>query len=354
MNAPAPQPRLSDPAAIRHARTLNPGMRERDFARIHGISEAALVAAHVGHGATRLRNGPVAILGWVPSLGEVMALTRNESAVHETIGTYGEFKGTDAAAVVIGDNIDLRVFTRRWAHAFAVEKQVEAGVLRSVQFFDAEGEAVHKVHLRPGSDVAAFDSLVGRFIASDQTDTLTVPAASPALEKGAPASADELREAWGKLTDTHQFHFMLRRLNLDRLEALHMVDDDLAWPLETHGAADVLNRAVAGGVPIMAFVGNPSCIQIFGGPVSRVEPMGPWINVLDESFHLHLRLDHIDELWAVRKPTSSGHVTSIEAYAADRSLIIQFFGVREEDRDERTAWRELAEGLARRDRPSAA
>jgi 2-keto-4-pentenoate hydratase/2-oxohepta-3-ene-1,7-dioic acid hydratase in catechol pathway len=46
------------------------------------------------------------------------------------------------------------------------------------------------------------------------------------------------------------------------------------------------------------------------------KPMGPWINILDETFHMHLRTDHIRELWAVRKPTSDGHVTSLEAYEA--------------------------------------
>jgi putative hemin transport protein len=82
--------------------------------------------------------------------------------------------------------------------------------------------------------------------------------------------------------------------------------------------------------------------------------MGPWLNILDETFHMHLRLDHITEVWAVRKPTSDGHVTSLECFGADNKLIIQFFGQRQEGTDERAGWRSLVEALPRRNRSNAA
>ena len=41
-------------AEIREIRALHPDMRERDFARIHSISEGELVAAEVGRSAVRL------------------------------------------------------------------------------------------------------------------------------------------------------------------------------------------------------------------------------------------------------------------------------------------------------------
>ena len=97
----------------------------------------------------------------------------------------------------------------------------------------------------------------------------------------------------------------------------------------------------------MCFVGSAGCIQIHSGPIKKVAPMGPWINIMDETFHLHLRLDHVHELWAVRKPTKDGHVTSIEAYDANNELIIQFFGQRHEGETERDDWRLLAENLPR-------
>ena len=168
------------------------------------------------------------------------------------------------------------------------------------------------------------------------------------------AAPDALRDHWSKLTDTHQFAGMLKKLNLTRHQAMHMIDDHFAWRLDLDGTRAMMDGAAATGLPIMAFVGNAGCIQIHAGPIHTVKTMGPWINVMDETFHLHLRDDHISELWAVRKPTSDGHVTSLEAYDASGELIIQFFGKRIEGQDERPEWRSLIEGLAPLDRASVA
>lgn len=112
--------------------------------------------------------------------------------------------------------------------------------------------------------------------------------------------------------------------------------------------------SVESRMPIMCFVGSRGCIQIHSGPISNVTPMGPWINVMDPTFHLHLRADHVHALWAVRKPTREGHVTSLEAYDAKGELIIQFFGKRHEGEDERPDWRALVENLPRLSNSSAA
>jgi putative hemin transport protein len=337
-----------DAAEIRQRRAQHPKMRERDFARLHNISEARLVAAHIGHGVTRLRPDVSAILEALPAVGEVMALTRNESAVHEKIGPYEKVRIGGEAGTVLGEQIDLRVFPRHWISAFAVEKTDESGALkRSLQFFDGAGDAVHKVHLRDASNLTAYTALVERFTMDEQSDAL--PAASIATDSFTrePAGREELHVAWRALTDTHQFHGMLRKLSLHRLDALSMAETDLAWRLDLGATPTMLADAVTAEVPIMAFVGSSGCIQIHSGPIHNVAPMGPWINIMDETFHLHLRLDHITELWAVRKPTKDGHVTSIEAYAADRSLIIQFFGVRHEGIDELPGWRSIVEALPR-------
>ena len=117
----------------------------------------------------------------------------------------------------------------------------------------------------------------------------------------------------------------------------------------------MLNGAAAiEDLPIMVFVANRGMVQIHGGPVSNIQAMGPWINVLDPSFHLHLRQDHIAEAWAVRKPTADGTVTSVEAFNAKGEMIIQFFGKRQEGSGEREAWRSLVENLPRADASVAA
>ena len=331
--------------AIRDTRHQNPDMRERDFARIHKISEAELVAAFVGHGNTRLNLDVPAILGVVPAIGEVMALTRNESCVHEKIGIYGNVEiGADVGMVHFSE-IDLRVFPRKWASAVAVEKPAKDGVRRALQFFDLAGEAVHKIHLRPTSNVDAKTTQDTQNTTPNQTPSHTNEQNAPPNATGSPGSREDLHTAWRALEDTHQFFGMLRKLNLQRKQALEMADTDLAWRIDSSAIGKMLADAAAQKLPIMAFVGNGGCIQIHSGPVLNIQLMGPWLNIMDETFHMHLRLDQVAELWGVRKPTRTGHVTSLEAYAADGTLIIQFFGVRDDAHGERADWRALAEAL---------
>jgi len=97
-----------------------------------------------------------------------------------------------------------------------------------------------------------------------------------------------------------------------------------------------LHAAADAAIPLMIFVGNQGCIQIHGGPIAKVAPMGPWINVMDPRFNLHLRTDHIAEVWRVWKPTRTGDANSIEAFDKDGGLILQIFGYRKDAPP--TAW----------------
>lgn len=343
------------PAEIRQARSENPKMRERDLSAQLGISEAHLVAANVGEGVRRIDPRVGDVLKGMGALGEVMALTRNESAVHEKIGVYDKPVVGEHASMMLGADIDLRVFPSAWVHGFAVEKRDGDEIRRSLQFFDAAGDAVHKIHLRPNSDVDAYEEMVSTLVAANQQQTVETIAEEVAVAEEAGAGAEgELRERWGAMTDVHQFFGMLKQLKLSRRQAVGMVGDDFAWLLDGDAVTPMFHRVAAEQLPIMCFVGNKGCIQIHSGAVANIKPMGPWINVLDETFHLHLRLDHIREVWAVRKPTKDGHVTSLEAYDGAGQMIIQFFGKRQEGRAERDDWRAVVEALPRARQSNAA
>ncbi len=335
---------------IRQARIDNPKMRERDLANYLNISEATFVAAWCGISSTRIEPRVNEVLGGLEALGEVMALTRNESAVHEKIGVYDKVHTSARGAIVLGEDIDLRIFHKHWVHGFAVEKKDGDNVKRSLQFFDEHGDAVHKVHLRSDSDIAAYDALVLQLRSENQRQDMDIatrvvePAKIPSLDESQIA---ELRGKWAAMNDVHQFMGLLRHYDLTRHNAVSIIDDAFAWPLDRSAMAATLNLARSEEIPIMCFVGSTGCIQIHTGPIENIKPMGPWINIMDPKFHLHLRMDHIHELWAVRKPNKDGHVTSIEAYDSDQNLIIQFFGSRKEGTDERADWRLLVENLPR-------
>lgn len=337
-----------DAAEIRRLRALHPEMRERDFARIHAISEAELIAAEVGRSVVRLRPDVALLLNGLTRAGEVMALTRNESAVHEKIGPYETVTIGEMASMVLGAQIDLRIFPSKWAFGFAVEKPAKDGAMRrSMQFFDAQGLAIHKIHARPATDLEAWTALITSLRHAEQSDTIVTMPLPEVAHADVLADVAALRQHWQAMTDTHQFFGLLKQFNLQRLTAVELVGIDLAWRLDVGAVLQMFGAVAGNDLPIMAFVSNGGCTQIHSGPITTVQPMGPWLNVMDDTFHLHVRVDQIASVWAVRRPTGNGHVTAVEVYDGNRDLIIQFFGKRQEGSDERALWRTLVEDLPR-------
>lgn len=342
------------PDHVRHMRKENPKMRERDLSRVIGISEAEFVSSFCGSNVIRIEPRFADLFPGLSQVGEVMALTRNESAVHEKIGTFEKFVDGAHAALMLGTDIDTRMFPKRWVYGFAVEKLVDGKARHSLQFFDGHGEAVQKIHTRDATDLEAWNGLVERLRAADQTPGFA-QRLSPAPFRERPAPDQALREAlntrWRALTDPHQFHGILKDLDLHRLNAFELAGADLAWKLDPGSVPALLRHAASEQLPIMCFVGNRGCIQIHSGPIERIMDKGPWINVLDPGFHLHLRTDHIGDVWATRKNADAEHVTSVEVFDQQGNQIIQFFGVRKEGEVERADWRDLVNRLPRVEEP---
>jgi len=324
--------------------------RHREIAQRLGLSEAELIAAHAGaHAqeesplkATALRAEWPQIIEALPSLGTVMALTRNESCVHEKVGVYQEVSGQHGVGLVLGREIDLRIFYTQWAFGFAVEERLNDGAMqRSLQFFDAQGVAIHKVFLKPQSELAAYAALVQRFAGA--ATAVSVKAAPPEKPETSDVEIDVqgLRAAWASLRDTHEFFGLLRKFGVSRTQALRLADPSFVQPLGLSAAQEVLSHAAQSGASIMVFVGNPGMIQIHTGPLQKVSVMGPWLNVLDPGFNLHLREDHIHAAWLVRKPTVDGLVTSVELFDAQGNTIAMLFGERKPGQREHCDWREL-------------
>ncbi|MDE4133139.1 hemin-degrading factor [Phaeobacter sp. QD34_3] len=333
-------------AEIRSARAENAQMRDRDFAAKLNITEAQLVAAYCGAGVTQISARPDDVFPRLEALGEVMALTRNESCVIEKVGTYSHYRSGERTSLVLTPEIDLRLFLQHFAYAFAVEREGKKGLARSIQFFDAAGDAVHKVHLREASNLEAWETLVADLALAEQSDTLDVAprtAAEGAREN--PEKVDILRREWAEMTDTHQFQRLCSKLKMNRLGAYRIVGEPMARKLSPDTVNPMLEAVRDQGIEVMLFVGNRGCIQIHGGPIKTLREMGPWQNILDPGFDLHLRLDHVAEVWAVNKPTKRGDAISFEAFDAEGTILFQVFGRRTDDSDSRPAWNAIVAAL---------
>lgn len=335
------------------------GLRAKDAAEALGLSEGAVIAAHGGAHerslqATPLRAEWLAILQGLEACGTVMALTRNESTVHEKTGIYEKVSAQGPVGLALSREIDLRLFFMQWHAGFAVTEaaaNADRPAMRSLQFYDATGRAVHKIFAREATDMAAWDALVERF--AEPSAGYVFRAATPKAGPKADSEIDVagLTEAWTKLQDTHEFFEMLRKFGVERQQAFRLVPQ-FCERLQADAVTRLLGDAAVDGVPIMVFVGSAGCIQIHTGPVSNIQPMDGangvrWINVLDKGFNLHLRTDMIDKVWVVQKPTADGVVTSVEVFDAKGETMATFFGERKPGQVELQSWRDLVAGLPR-------
>ena len=319
----------------------NPKVRIRDAAKSLGVSEAELLAS--GEHNQALRPEFHEIIKKLHSLGYVMALTRNDYAVHERKGTFTKASFHGQVGLVVNPDIDLRLFMKDWGFAFAVTENNR----KSIQFFDKYGDAAQKIYLTEKSDEAAYKALVEEFLAQDQ-DLPAVERASRPEKKETPDDQIDtagFQEEWLALKDTHDFSGLLRKYDLSRLQSLRLAPTGHAEKIPVSKAETLLNISSAKDLDIMVFVGNPNLIQIHTGKTQKIIRTGPWINVLDETFNLHLNDTMIDTLWIVKKPTDLGLVHSVEAFDKQGNLIVQFFGKRKPNIPEREDWRALVTEL---------
>ncbi len=322
-----------------------PQMRIRNAADALGVSEGELLATTVGEGATKLTPDFPGILSEVESLGKVMALTRNDECVHERKGIYlnGDFSSPHAQ-LFVGDDIDMRIFLSHWKFAFAVVE----GDKKSLQFFGKDGLAIHKIYLTKDSNIDAFDALVEKFKSEEQNPGMETETVAPKGEEKPDSEIDieGFQNGWKELKDTHDFFMMMRKFGVSRTQALRLAPNDtFAKKIDNEKVVTLLEEASKREFPIMVFVGNRGNIQIHTGNVKKVMWHGPWINVMDPNFNLHLDTTRIVETWVVRKPTEDGMVTAVETFNKEGEIIAQFFGKRKPGIPELEEWRELVAEL---------
>ena len=325
-------------------RAEQPKLRIRDAAKALESTEAELLATGLGETVTRLTDNFQGILQGVEALGKVMALTRNDYCVHERKGVYKNVTFTGPMGLAVNPDIDLRLFMSVWSSAFAVDENGR----KSLQFFAKNGEAVHKIYVLEESDVAAYEVLVDFFRAEDQQTPLLIDLGKKEMVEKADAEIDAagFKENWMTLKDTHDFHGMLRKFGVTRTQGLRLAPEGHAVKITTDSLKSILHKAAETDLEIMVFTGSAGCIQIHTGVIKKLLQTGPWFNVLDPDFNMHLREDAIASVWLVKKPTDDGIITSIEVFDEAGAIIVQFFGKRKPGIPENESWRLFVNEIA--------
>ncbi|MEM7104367.1 MAG: ChuX/HutX family heme-like substrate-binding protein [Bacteroidota bacterium] len=340
-------------AQIKALKAEEPKLRNRDLAHRAGISEAELLSLSAGQHVTILQGDWKELLLALKPMGYIMALTRNEHCVHERKGIYENvvfYDGPHNMGVAVNPDIDLRFFMNEWQYGLAViMDRGNNAKLYSFQFFNKEGEAVHKVFSTPKSDIDAYHKIVEQFKADTQEPLMDVSPVSSAKKDITPdedIDVEGFQDAWRNLQDTHDFFGMLRKYKVARTQGLKLAPEGFTEKIDNDAVVRTLQLAAEREVSIMCFLHSKGCVQIHTGPVKNLRFFGDWYNVLDPKFNLHLKMPSIVESWIVKKPTVDGIVTSLELFDADGNLIVYFFGARKPGKPELEPWRAIIEEIA--------
>lgn len=333
-----------------------PGIRIREAAADLGSSEAALLATTIGDDTVRLDGNWQDFVKRLPELGRVMSLTRNNGCILEHKGSFQKvstFGSSEHAMGTVVGPIESRIFFKAWHVAFAVKQKKEDRELVSLQVFDHAGEAITKIYLQENSDTEAFERIMNDFASPDQspeqlTKRYTAETYSKTVDK------DSLLKDWAALEDTHDFFPMLKKYNAHRHHVLELAEAKFTYQINPAAVGQILHTAAAEKLPIMIFAGNHGNLQIHQGKVKTIRMIErghtgeeKWLNVLDPDFNMHLRMDHVKDVWVVTKPTKDGDVTSVEVYDDRRDLVVQFFGLRKPGIPELEGWKNLVKSLTK-------
>ncbi|BDS09321.1 hemin-degrading factor [Aureispira anguillae] len=327
-------------------KTAHPKARIRDIAVALEVSEMELLEISTVDQLTYLGDNFKGVLQDMKELGRVIALTRNEHAVHETKGIYDNVSFMRKAPMGITHNeiIDLRYFMSDWAHVYAAIFTAGKRQLHSIQIFDKFGNAIHKIYTTPASNLEAYHALVKKYNQENRATTgveKMPETVTPSAKTDANMDLGAFQTAWLNMKDTHDFFGLLRKHNLTRQQAFCLAPEGTTYQVKKHEIVKTLELAVANQTPIMVFLGNKSCLQIYSGHIHKTVEMNGWYNVLDPNFNLHLKLEAIDEAWVVKKYTSDGIVTSLELFDKEGNQILYCFGQRKPGIPELGEWRKI-------------
>lgn len=292
----------------------NPRVRIRDAAVELKTSEMALVATGCNDKNCRLNPDFEGILKRLESLGSVMALTRSDHAVHESHGVYQNMKSHDNVAIFLKPGIDTRFFLEKWSEVYVVNENER----HSIQFFDANGDAIHKIFVTEETNSQAFLKLVKDFRSSnqeshlDKNDNKIVSTKIKHIEE-IEINSHELIKSWSEMQDVHDSGNLIKKYgNHRRNEVYDALGQEYAVALEGNSIEQVLEIASEKAEELMIFVMNHAAVQVYSGSIKKLLRTGPWFNILDPSFNLHLRTEGIGDIWLIRKPTKHGFITSID------------------------------------------
>lgn len=313
-----------------------------DVARRIGITEGELVAAHCG--VFDRRESPMKSrrlrAEWSPLLD---ALDRLGNVRCTAAGPGWAWSGRGPS----GPSDVVRVNVEHLAHGFAVEERRCGGlVARSVRFFARDGRAILSVGLPCAGTTCAFYDLVKRFATHELSAGITVAGVHSVGCDGLPADAASLCSAWSSLRLAGDTAPMLRRLAISELQAVRLLHGTYALPLPVESAQELLARASAVGLNVMAQTENQGACVAAPMRVECVDVHDGQVTACGDAQVVQWHESRIDGAWLVMTPSRQGLRHTVVLFDAEGNACLRLNGDGLPGRAARCAWRELVLSLA--------
>ena len=245
----------------------NKRIRIRDAAKKLCVSEAELLSTLIDDSVTYIKfNNFYTFIEKVLSLDKVMLLTRSDNVVHE-ITVFTLDLAVDQDGLIYDKNTFnplLRIAPTDIAYTFSELKTHQGKNLYSFQFFNSDGNSIAKIYLK-GKTESLFNEIVSEYkvnydysIQNKQSDTN--------------------KKLYDLNSSTIKYQFMPK--NAPKFKKIKKIDGSA---LRT-----IMENLSKKTIPIQFHGIGLNTVQYYYGEIKNVTDYGPWINVMDKKFNIHI------------------------------------------------------------------
>lgn len=198
------------------------------------VSEVQLLMAACGPQVTRLACDRHELLADLACLGPVCTSTENRHAQQQQVLEYRRLRLTGNRGLLLAGDCELDLRFAHWVYGFAVSRPVRRGIEHSLHFFDARGQAVHRIRLTRASDSFAYRLFVAAYRCAEQRPGLVLPCTAPAADNHRSAATDAPASTTGRCAGCRRTIPVAQLIEL--LQSLVDVDLGVSFQLSNAGA----------------------------------------------------------------------------------------------------------------------
>ena len=280
----------------------NKKVRIRDAANQMKVSEAELLSTEVGADTFYLSVDNIEhFFKELFSVDKIMLLIRSNVVVHEVVVKPKSLQLQGDKILNIEDNksLVLSFNDNLFKHIFYQKKVHSNKELRSFQIFDKKGAAVLKIYLK-GQDKSIFDQIALKYMVSYEYEL--------------------------------QLDFKLSLVSDPKSNLIQKVDlyfingegilDSSEFKLKKAPLRQILDDVSKSRLPVQVHGVGEGTIQYYRGVIKNIIDYGPWINVIDKDFNLHVLENELSESIIINYEITDCNYCSIEFFDREGNHVL--------------------------------